>query len=88
MYVVKTNSPPSGKHKFTPADLEEAVTAAKAAALITMVCSIIPATEYAHYFAFMVYTKFNHVMRQILGIAVYYWWLEMVGAVLGLGSVT
>ena len=67
----------AGKHKFTPADLEEAVAAAKSIALTTMLSSIFPAAEYAHTFLRTVYPKFPNVMKQILGFQEFYWWIEL-----------
>lgn len=77
--VLKYKFPLTGKHKFTPADLEELKSATKAVALTLMLCCILPSLEYIQKTLQSLVSGYYTTMRDVLGLVEYQWFEETVG---------
>lgn len=68
----------SGKHKFTPADLEELKSAVKAVTLTLMLCCILPSLDYIQKTVQSLVPSYYGTIRGILGIVQYQWYEEIL----------
>ncbi|XP_063688775.1 uncharacterized protein LOC134821890 [Bolinopsis microptera] len=68
----------SGKYNFTVENLEDDENRAKSVALITMVCSIVPALMYIIYFMIYLNPDSEDTLLYIFGVDGFYWFQEVL----------